>query len=76
MHGAPPGEEARGYTAEDVGKHKEFDGEQMRAPGEGDTYNVVQKKPGATGGQAGLETDLDRYVERCPSMDGESGIRL
>ena len=35
IHGAPAGEERKGLTNEDVGRHKELDGEQMAAPGEG-----------------------------------------
>ncbi|KAL9055844.1 MAG: hypothetical protein Q9162_003270 [Coniocarpon cinnabarinum] len=67
VHGAPPGEEARGLTEEDVGKHQEFEGEQMRAPGEKDTYNVVQQKPGASGSAPDLASDLDRKkAEQAP----------
>ena len=35
IRGAPPGEEAKGLSHEDVGQHKELDGQQMAAPGEG-----------------------------------------
>lgn len=62
IHGAPPGEEAHGGTHESVGRHNELDGEQMRAPGEGDVADIVDKKPGATGEQVDLAADLDRYV--------------
>ncbi|KAF2186816.1 hypothetical protein K469DRAFT_117452 [Zopfia rhizophila CBS 207.26] len=35
IHGAGAGEEAKGLSEEDVGRHKELDAEQMAAPGEG-----------------------------------------
>lgn len=60
VHGAPPGEEAKGLTAEDVGAHNELDGEQMRASGEGDVAAAVDAKRGATGAQPDLASDLDR----------------
>lgn len=34
----------------------------MRAPGEGEISSAVDRKPGATGSQEGLESDLDKYV--------------
>ncbi|TKA66751.1 hypothetical protein B0A49_06541 [Cryomyces minteri] len=70
VRGAPPGEEAAGKTDEDVGRHNELDGQQMRAPGEGDVRDVVEKKPGASGAQEGLESDLDRKkVEQAPARE-------
>lgn len=39
----------------------------MRAPGEGEISDAVDKKPGAGGSQEGLETDLDRKkAEQAP----------
>ena len=45
-----------------MGRHNEMDGQQMRAPGEGDIYDTVNQKPGATGTQKDLASDLDRSV--------------
>lgn len=64
MHGAPPGEEAKGLSEEDVGRQKELDGEQMAAPGEGRVAAAVReaggKKSGGGGEQPDLAADLDR----------------
>ena len=63
VHGAPPGEESKGLSHEDVGRHKELDAQQMAAPGEGKVANAVArggKGMGGGGGQPGLESDLDR----------------
>lgn len=60
MRGAGPGEEATGRTAEQMGRHQELEGEQMRAPGEGNVADVVHRKPGAGGAQPDLASDLDR----------------
>jgi hypothetical protein len=64
-HGAPAGEEAKGLTEEDVGRHKELDGQQMAAPGEGDVAAAVAKGgkgQGGGGAEPDLASDLDRYV--------------
>jgi hypothetical protein len=63
IRGAPPGEEAKGETHESVGRHKELDGEQMAAPGEGKVADIVDRKPGATGAAPDLASDLDRKKE-------------
>lgn len=60
IRGAPPGEEVRGETEESVGRNKELDGEQMRAPGEGEVAGVVDQKPGATGEQDDQAADMDK----------------
>jgi hypothetical protein len=60
IHGAPAGEEAKGATEESMGRHNELDAEQMAAPGEGKVASAVERKPGATGAEPGLETDLDK----------------
>jgi hypothetical protein len=65
VHGAPPGEEAKGLTEEDVGRHKELDGAQMAAPGEGRVADAVAKGGvgmGGGGAEPDLASDLDRYV--------------
>lgn len=57
------GEEARGMTNEELGRHNELDAEQMAAPGEGDVASAVEERKGASGmsgGMLGMETDLDR----------------
>lgn len=70
IRGAPPGEEAKGRTEEDVGRHNENDGEQMAAPAESKIADAVENKPGATGGQEGLESDLDRKkAEQAPQRE-------
>ena len=72
VHGAGPGEEQHGETHESVGRNKELDGDtQMRASGEGDVNEVVGRKPGATGGQSDMASDLDRYVTFHTKGDGE-----
>ncbi|KAF4552342.1 Hypothetical protein D9617_10g073230 [Elsinoe fawcettii] len=55
-----PGEEAKGKTHDDVGRHNELEAEQMAAPGEGKIASAVDRKPGASGAQPGFESDLDR----------------
>lgn len=71
IHGAPPGEEAKGLTEEDVGRNQELDAEQMAAPGEGKVASAVDRKPGASGAEPGLETDLDRKkAEQAPLREG------
>ncbi|KAI1334451.1 hypothetical protein F5Y15DRAFT_289769 [Xylariaceae sp. FL0016] len=60
VHGAPPGEEKAGRGQEQVGRHRELDGEQMRAPGEGDVADAVHRRPGASGEQPDMASDLDR----------------
>lgn len=56
-----------------MGRNKELDGEQMRAPGEGEIATAVDEKPGATGGEHDMASDLDRYVE---SENGAFGREL
>ncbi|OQO06192.1 hypothetical protein B0A48_08780 [Cryoendolithus antarcticus] len=60
IHGAPPGEEAKGETEESIGRNRELDADQMGAPGEGKVASSVDRKPGASGTQEGLESGLDR----------------
>ncbi|KAK8079155.1 hypothetical protein PG994_002962 [Apiospora phragmitis] len=61
VRGAPAGEESRGRTEEDVGRHNELDGEQMVAgAGEGRVADAVEHKSGATGSEPDLLADLDR----------------
>ncbi|KAF2788153.1 hypothetical protein K505DRAFT_329153 [Melanomma pulvis-pyrius CBS 109.77] len=63
IHGAPAGEEGKGLTEEDVGRHNELDGEQMAAPGEGKVADAVAGRGGdgnVGGEQADLAADLDR----------------
>ncbi|GAB7342436.1 hypothetical protein MBLNU457_g0644t1 [Dothideomycetes sp. NU457] len=67
IRGAGPGEETKGLTHEDVGRNQELDAQQMAAPGEGKIASAVEEKPGATGTQPGLESDLDRKkAEQAP----------
>jgi hypothetical protein len=63
IHGAPAGEEAKGLSHEDVGRHKELDGQQMAAPGEGRVADAVAqggKGMGGGGAEPDLASDLDR----------------
>ncbi|KAI9686672.1 MAG: hypothetical protein M1820_010588 [Bogoriella megaspora] len=72
IRGAGAGEEAQGYSEEDVGRHRELDAEQMGAPGEGRTYEAVAGSGtgGRTGGQQGLESDLDKKkAEQAPMRE-------
>nr|POF26271.1 hypothetical protein CFP56_22420 [Quercus suber] len=70
VRGAPPGEEAAGRTEADVSRARENDGEQMRAPGEGEIASAVDRKPGASGEEQGLELDLDRKkAEQAPARE-------
>jgi hypothetical protein len=65
VHGAPAGEEAKGLSYEDVGRHKELDGEQMAAPGEGKVAEAVVKGGkgmGGGGSEPSFTSDLDRWV--------------
>ncbi|KAI1265795.1 hypothetical protein F5Y18DRAFT_47420 [Xylariaceae sp. FL1019] len=67
VHGAPAGEERAGRTEEQVGRHQELEGEQMRAPGEGDVAAAVARKPGASGAEPDLASDLDRKKQEQAS---------
>jgi hypothetical protein len=70
VRGAPPGEEAAGHTHESAGRNQELDAEQMAAPGEGKIASAVDRKPGASGKQEGLETDLDKKkAEQAPARE-------
>jgi hypothetical protein len=63
IHGAPAGEEQYGRDEENVGRHRELDGEQMAAPGEGRVADAVagRTKWGGVGGeQEDLAADLER----------------
>mgnify|MGYP003624093566 CR=1 FL=1 len=63
IHGAPAGEESKGLTKEDVGRHNELDGAQMSAPGEGDVAAAVAqggKGQGGGGAEPDMASDLDR----------------
>ena len=64
IEGAPPGEESKGQSHEDIGRHNELDAEQMAAPGEGKVWSTVEgnsSKPGSGGEQPDFMSDLDRY---------------
>jgi len=70
VRGAPPGEESQGETHESQGRNRELDADQMAAPGEGKIANAVENHPGATGGEPGMETDLDRKkAEQAPARE-------
>ncbi|KAI1102769.1 hypothetical protein F4804DRAFT_333927 [Jackrogersella minutella] len=67
IHGAPAGQERYGRTQEQVGRSRELDGDQMRAPGEGEVASAVERKSGAGGSQPDLAGDLDRKKEEQAS---------
>jgi hypothetical protein len=79
VRGAPPGEEAKGYTQGDVGRNQDLDAQQMAAPGEGDVYEAVEGKggkSGASGGEQGMEQDLDRKkAEQAGQREAIKGER-
>ncbi|KAF1810670.1 hypothetical protein P152DRAFT_483747 [Eremomyces bilateralis CBS 781.70] len=62
IRGAGPGEEAQGKTEEDVGRHRELDGEQMAVEGEGKVAEAVEvgEKEGAGGEGPEVGGDLER----------------
>lgn len=63
VRGAPVGEEAKGFSQDQLDRSQELDAEQMAAPGERKVYEAVEGQGGKTGTggeQPGLETDLDR----------------
>lgn len=62
IRGAGPGEEAQGKTKEDVGRHRELDGEQMAPYAEGEVAEAVERKPrrGSGGEAPDFSSDLDR----------------
>jgi hypothetical protein len=64
VRGAPPGEEAKGKSQDQLDRSQELDAEQMAAPGERKVYEAVEGqlggKTGTGGEQPGLESDLDR----------------
>ncbi|XDG09387.1 hypothetical protein ABKA04_009002 [Annulohypoxylon sp. FPYF3050] len=69
--GAPAGEERFGRTQQEVGRGQELEGEQMRAPGEGDVAGAVERKPGAGGEQPDLAGDLERKKNEQAAMREE-----
>lgn len=72
IEGAPAGEEGKGRTEESVGRHNELDGEQMAAPGEGKVAAAVANKPGASGGEQGMESDLDKKKKEQAPLRAEN----
>ncbi|KAK7752036.1 hypothetical protein SLS62_006000 [Diatrype stigma] len=70
IHGAPPGEERSGKTDEQIGRHQELEGDKMRMLNEGEVADAVHRKPGATGSQPDLASDLDRKKQEQASKRG------
>jgi hypothetical protein len=64
IRGAGAGEEAKGLTHEDVGRHKELDGQQMAAPGEGDVADAVAGRGGKGGNVGGEQIDMASDLDR------------
>ncbi|KAJ4345629.1 uncharacterized protein N0V89_011763 [Didymosphaeria variabile] len=64
IHGAPAGEESRGRTHEDVGRHNELDGQQMAAPGEGKVASAVSHNDRFGAGGGGSEQDFASDLDR------------
>ncbi|PPJ49604.1 hypothetical protein CBER1_01941 [Cercospora berteroae] len=70
VRGAPPGEETRGFKTQSDLDSQELDAAQMGAPGEGKVVNAVQNKPGASGKEPGLETDIEKKkAEQAPARE-------
>ncbi|KAH7031656.1 uncharacterized protein B0I36DRAFT_324381 [Microdochium trichocladiopsis] len=65
------GEETKGRSEEDVGRHRELEGEQMRAPGEGDVADAVERKPGAGPKEPDFASDLDRKKQEQAGLREE-----
>ncbi|KAK6063523.1 hypothetical protein SCUP234_10904 [Seiridium cupressi] len=59
VHGAGPGEEAKGRTQGQLDS-RGLEGEQIHPSGEGDVAAAVERKSGAGGGQPDLAGDLER----------------
>lgn len=68
VRGGGPGENPADLTDQEQGVGGEVHAEQALATlGEGETADAVQKKPGATGGEPGFDTDLDKKkAEQAP----------
>lgn len=64
IHGAPAGEESKGLTHEDVGRHNELDAAQMAAPGEGRVADAVSGRNGVNLGGSGQEPDMASDLDR------------
>lgn len=64
VHGVNPNDRVRASDLDSDGMPKDDHGQveqmQMGAPGEGKVSNAVSAKPGASGAQPGLESDLER----------------
>jgi hypothetical protein len=74
VRGAGTGEDASTLTDQEQGKSQDVNAEQIAAPGEGRVADAQQKKPGAGGGEPGLETDLDRKkAEQAPLREKVQG---
>ncbi|KAF2281330.1 uncharacterized protein EI97DRAFT_429381 [Westerdykella ornata] len=72
VRGAGPGEEAKGLTEEDVGRHRELDGEQMYMPGEGKVADAVAGRGGAGGQVGGEQVDLAADLDRKKAEQAEA----
>jgi hypothetical protein len=64
VHGAPAGEEGKGLSEEDVGRHNELDGAQMAMPGEGRVADAVAGRGGVNLGGGGSEPDMASDLDR------------
>ncbi|KAK3713485.1 hypothetical protein LTR37_008443 [Vermiconidia calcicola] len=72
VRGAGAGENPDDFTDQEQGRSQDVNAEQMAAPGEGSVHDTVDNKPGAGGGEPGLETDLDRKkAEQAPAREKE-----
>lgn len=70
--GAPAGEESKGLSKEDVGRHNELDGEQMAAPGEGKVAGAVRGNDKFGGGGGGSEQDFTSDLDRKKAEQQEA----
>jgi len=71
VHGAPPGEEAKGLSHEDVGRANEKEGEQLAVYGEDRIADAVKgNQAGAGGKEPDTASDLDRKkAEQAPARE-------
>ncbi|KAK0278057.1 hypothetical protein LTR35_009379 [Friedmanniomyces endolithicus] len=71
IHGAPPGEEAKGLSHEDVGRHNELEPEALGTYAEDKVADAVKgTQSGSAGKEQDMASDLDRKkAEQAPARE-------
>ena len=71
IHGAPPGEEAKGLSHEDVGRHNELEPDQLGTYAEDKIADSVKgTQSGSAGKEQDMASDLDRKkAEQAPARE-------